>query len=1306
MAATPHVVPDRGPLTQALVGATVSVSHANAVGSGFFIAPGLVITCAHVIVDPHDSARLPTHVMGVWRGESITLEVVPDWILTRDNGGPDLAILRALAEPVQPVPCLSGVTQPGDEMWAFGYPDGLYRQGDSLRFVLDGPSQRADGAHLYRATQGRAVPGFSGAPALNWRTGMVCGLIRFAASPSGAPPTIRLTPASVIQECYSEILLGSDSAAHIEWLALLDDAQLGASGSQHPGPWLRSYLEAVVYADNHRRAYGENDQSPFLFDVYQSSFFRDQARGQIAVSDLGIGERDLLVAGDPGAGKTSLLRWVRHHASMSLLAHQEPDYVPVMVQARTMTEGGLGSFPDAIARSVSDELGPWLSIPPSGDIFSRDPIPGIPWLLLVDGFDELVGPENRRLAIQALSYWCGRSSRRVLMTSRPLQDHEIRPLTERGVHQVSLVPFDAGQIGEFIDRWMAYSYAKLPGEEVVRRAEALQERALHGQIRTLAGIPLAVSMMCMLSILNATEQLPENRSDLYANFIDALVTRQLIEFNALPHLRALGSSVPGGADALEELLSSLQELLTAYALQRLQEDSSEADLAEFAEAWTENLRPRLYPRDRWTETVMTVLRQSGLVTQSAFTHQTLADFLVAQEVVREPLAYGYLPERVVNLTYLLRNRSLVSFLVAGWQRRDPPLFRRFCEILGSRGLVYREFFATLVEDGIDLPSDIRRLVEDELAIASNNPLVGSGARVQNATVLARMNRSRGVQRLRILALDPRTDTTERSFAMNDQLRNIDLTTTLVQMDPKGSAAVLQAIATDPTRSGPVRLQAACSFLQGDFRRACDLLASLTRDESASWEVRLDALRILAANAKQLYGRIAIPRTNKLSRHVDAVLAVSDVNPDWTIGMLVRLLGDERVSLLDRARLANAWTDLAADDPRPLAILESIAVDVGAGSDAVEFALTAIGRSGAEGAASVLLSRSRDSRAPVSVRIRSAILLAELRHPAAANLAAELIGPELDSAQRVELLRLLDLLQGTASNSVEYVVDFLRRISTDDRTNSDRSGNFREVARLLKRVDPQRCAHELERIVHSHIESIFRQEAEEVWSEADPLACGDHLVEVAYGRCPFIGRWEDGGDELPGSSRGAREALRLLSDIGDPRAVPIAEEVFSAARGLNDDLCIHAAKVLARIDPRRGADLASDLALDSSVDALVRSRSAMDLLYLDDSRASEAFGVIARDSGKVGLSATDLFFGVPPNMVDMNDTRILLAARVSGDLPQREDAVDQLLALDPKLALDLLISIVDGGENGVRAWAKLRLRRALAELNILHSDFGS
>src|SRR5690348_4964524 len=226
---TESVNESRAALADALRATTVMVSVPGRIGTGFFVAPRQVLTCAHVIAAKTHTP--PERVTGRWEDADLELEVMhfrPDH---------DLALLRVVGELVHPVACLAEQIAPGDELWAYGHPDGAYRRGDVIRSIYDGPSVDADGLELLRVTEGRAVEGFSGGPVLNWRTGGVCGVLRRADAPLGGPPGARLVGAARVLDVFAHDVKPPSELTpdRVPWFRLLDDKQLAAGRWCYPG---------------------------------------------------------------------------------------------------------------------------------------------------------------------------------------------------------------------------------------------------------------------------------------------------------------------------------------------------------------------------------------------------------------------------------------------------------------------------------------------------------------------------------------------------------------------------------------------------------------------------------------------------------------------------------------------------------------------------------------------------------------------------------------------------------------------------------------------------------------------------------------------------------------------------------------------------------------------------------------------------------------------------------------------------------------------------------------------------------------
>jgi hypothetical protein len=174
---------------------TVQVLGGPMSGAGFFIAPGKVLTCFHVI---GDSQALSVR----WERDGrqpVDLPVVERELVLADRGlvipalaaeYPDIAVLGIAAPDDQP--CVGIDTEwpsHADTFQAFGYPqEGGVVQLTAVRLTYRGPKGHHPTLYLDLASD-TIKPGMSGAAVLNLRSGAVCGVVvasKHAAHPDGA----------------------------------------------------------------------------------------------------------------------------------------------------------------------------------------------------------------------------------------------------------------------------------------------------------------------------------------------------------------------------------------------------------------------------------------------------------------------------------------------------------------------------------------------------------------------------------------------------------------------------------------------------------------------------------------------------------------------------------------------------------------------------------------------------------------------------------------------------------------------------------------------------------------------------------------------------------------------------------------------------------------------------------------------------------------------------------------------------------------------------------------------------------------
>lgn len=140
-------------------------------------------------------------------------------------------------------------------------------------------------------------------------------------------------------------------------------------------------------------------------------------------------------------------------------------------------------------------------------------------VLLLDGLDEVADEARRQrvfdLLDDAMTFWprC-----RVIVTSRPFSLEE---LLRRQFHREVVAPFDAGQVHDYVRRWVAALYADpaarpMPQEDYTARLfTALRDRP---EIRRLAENPVMLTCLCVVH-WHRQGSLPEGRAEVYREVI-------------------------------------------------------------------------------------------------------------------------------------------------------------------------------------------------------------------------------------------------------------------------------------------------------------------------------------------------------------------------------------------------------------------------------------------------------------------------------------------------------------------------------------------------------------------------------------------------------------------------------------------------------------------------------------------------------------------------------------------------------------------------------------------------------------------
>ncbi|MFA3877681.1 NACHT domain-containing NTPase [Streptomyces sp. MMCC 100] len=314
----------------------------------------------------------------------------------------------------------------------------------------------------------------------------------------------------------------------------------------------------------------------------------------------------VLLRGDAGSGKTTLVQW------LAVTAARDGARIPYVLPLRTLTRAGVLPSPAAFLTAVSCPL-----TPPEG--WAERVLTAGRGLVLVDGLDEIPTAERHRTRDWLLALVRAFPGNRWLLTSRPTA---VRAdwLAAEGFRELALTPMREPDVATFVRRWHAAADAP---EYEARLLDSLRTKR---DLARLATNPLMCGLICALH-RERRGYLPTGRKELY----DAALTMLLARRDRERGMEA----VELGEEAQLELLQRL-----AYALVL----SGRTEMAvETAEGIVERALPSVASAAGQGDAA-TVLRalvlRSGLLRRPDegsldFVHRTFQDYLGARYAVEE-----------------------------------------------------------------------------------------------------------------------------------------------------------------------------------------------------------------------------------------------------------------------------------------------------------------------------------------------------------------------------------------------------------------------------------------------------------------------------------------------------------------------------------------------------------------------------------------------------------------------------------------------------------------------------------------------
>lgn len=420
------------------------------------------------------------------------------------------------------------------------------------------------------------------------------------------------------------------------------------------------------------------------------------------------GSRRVLLRGEAGSGKSTLVQWLAVTAARQELTPQTEylyDRVPFVLPLRTLTRHG-EQLPDP--QGFLAAVGcPIRGVQPDG--WAHRVLSAGRGLVLVDGIDEIPDRERERARDwlrELMDAYDG--DNRWLVTSRP-SAVGADWLAEDGFTELTLAAMRPADIATFVKRWHKAAQDGTEDDAVLRTYEAQLLAAVRTKpdLGRLATNPLMCGLICALH-RDRRGYLPHGRKDLYEAALSMLLTRRDRERDmAVPDLRE------------EPQLDILQRL--AYWLiknGRTEMDRSQAvdiiarALPSVPEAAALGGAPAVFAH---------FLQRSGLLRGPGpdtveFIHRTFQDFLGARAAVEES-DFGMLTGRagddqwedVIRMAVAqARPRERVEIIQDLINRGDESPDRH------TRDRVYL-LAAACLEHATSLAPEVRRAVETRTA---------------------------------------------------------------------------------------------------------------------------------------------------------------------------------------------------------------------------------------------------------------------------------------------------------------------------------------------------------------------------------------------------------------------------------------------------------------------------------------------------------------------------------------------------------------------------------------------------------------
>jgi len=249
----------------------------------------------------------------------------------------------------------------------------------------------------------------------------------------------------------------------------------------------------------------------------------------LAVLDLLQQHAGLVVLGDPGAGKTTFVKYLTvmlasgQGAALGL-GNRLPVLAPLSAYANALAQHDLPLHEFVVnylhTRGVDVPAGPLI----------QEALEKGQALVMLDGLDEVQSLQQRALVVERVETFFDhhrKAGNKFIITSRVVGYRDAR-LSSPDLRECTLVDFDDDDIVLFLAKWTQAIEQAAKGESTITQLAAAEEKAemlfaleRNGGVRQLAANPLLLTILALMKRQGVL--LPERRVQLYEQYIQTLL---------------------------------------------------------------------------------------------------------------------------------------------------------------------------------------------------------------------------------------------------------------------------------------------------------------------------------------------------------------------------------------------------------------------------------------------------------------------------------------------------------------------------------------------------------------------------------------------------------------------------------------------------------------------------------------------------------------------------------------------------------------------------------------------------------------